>query len=188
MDHIEERNHEIEQFDTELKKYAPKKDSSKKVDELANLIHNKLDEMSDEVIMETLIKCISITQAKKMLLTYELDYYEPKKLDMTLDEFIKKSIRFLNRYQYKVGGDLFDDHEWIIHDHTSDKYNLNSNEIVIENSICRLDKYDMATAEYIVKLTQILNRLSTNVIVTTRLIVSKRDDLNWIVMKCVLKH
>lgn len=140
--------------------------TSEENEELATYLHNNFDKMDEVEMGKMLLKCFGINEIKKNLLRFELIHYsDQNNKDMTLEEFEKKALKIINRYQWKAGGFLIEDCEWIIHKVDSPRYDVKENELVFENTLDISDIKDDETDFFIKKLVNQLSSLSTNIIV-----------------------
>ena len=157
---------------------------------LAEYIHNNISHM-DSVEMKNLYA--KITGQRKMygdLLRYEL-------LNLNLDTKIsslndgKKFIsKYLKRYHLHVGGFLCEDSEWTIHTPKTNikKYPLKHNEIIFENSIKDIHKYDSNLTTYFSELLQFFKRHMDNNMSVKYYLIKHTDKICWIVLKLVCLH
>lgn len=144
----------------------------------------KIDSLTDDEIRNLFQKCYNTNKMKRELLRWELKYKKIEPRDLTLQEFIKEADFLIDRYQSKAGGSLLEDRRWILHDGKSEKYPLLENEIIFENSISAIDSYDVGTSKYIKYLVNILDKLSTQIRVSLKIIESREDSLVWVCIKC----
>ena len=94
---------------------------------LADIIHNNYDNMQLEELKSLVIKLISPNEIKSKLLKFELEHYEEKPKDLTLQEFIKEATAILLRYQHKAGGFNLEDNQWTIYTSTTKSYSILQN-------------------------------------------------------------
>lgn len=152
--------------------------------ERGEYIHKNLDMMNEQELLMIISKCISKNRLKQMLLQYELKNWIPPKKKMTLNEFAKMAHKILYRYQSRAGGFMIEDREWTLHKHGSNKYNLKKNEILFENTLSDDYRTDKETREYLFDIISLLNKLSDNITVSLHNMVSERDTIQWLMIKC----
>lgn len=145
-----------------------------------------LTALSDEDIKTVYGKIVPVSVMKKKLLELEFQNIEVKtKKEMDLKEFMEEANKLFSRYQCKAGGQLFEDYQWIKHEHLSDHYRVKKNEVFYENSIPIKFAMDQSTKDYLVRLVSLLNSLAENINVRYR--EYYKNDLKWIVIKCSLE-
>lgn len=152
--------------------------------DLALYIHTHLDTMSEQELKMIANKCIHENMLKSLVLKYEMKHWNPEKSKMTLSDFTLCAKKLLFRYQSRAGGFLLEDREWIVHSHTSKKYELKKNEIVFENTLSSDYTFDKEVREYIFDIITLLNKLSDNIKVSLHKYIADRDSLCWIILKC----
>ena len=156
-----------------LEKYKNYKNEvyTKSLDEklqLAKYIHKNYNNMDEIEMKKVVLKCLDMNDIKKILLLYELKNNPSIPKQMSLNEFKSKVVNIFNKYQSKAGGFLLEDNEWIIHDHTSSRYEVREHELLFENTINTHDMDDNDTNMYLKYLMQKLSSLSENINVELR--------------------
>jgi hypothetical protein len=166
-------------------KYNIKKSDNNSI--LVEMIHDNFNKMSDEEIKNTVTKCLGINEMKKILLDYELQniHLIPKKISM--NKFNKIAMKYLNRYQFKAGGFMFDDN-WVFYSGTLNKYKLKQNESIFENTIYENCVYMSDTYDYLSCIIKLLNSISINVKVTMHTKFYDRDKTYIVMLKCEYKN
>jgi len=136
--------------------------------ELATYIHNNYEKLSDYEIYRLVPKCLSIMQAKSIVLGYELENYieSTKKPFMKLEKSVNIIEKILNRYQLKAGGFSFEDTEWIISRYGEE--DIGKNEILLQNSVNFNKSCDTELIRFISKLEFRLNMIAENIKVDIR--------------------
>lgn len=152
--------------------------------EMGEYIHKYFDMMNEQELLMIATKCISKNKLKQILLQYELKNWIPLKKKMTINEFAKIAQKLLHRYQSRAGGFMIEDREWTLHKHGSNKYNLRKNEILFENTLSDDYRTDKETREYLFDIILLLNKLSDNITVSLHNMVSERDTIQWLMIKC----
>lgn len=151
---------------------------------IAKYIHKNYDRMDDCEKRLLLQKVLTSNRVNNELLKFELKYYQPTPVNMSLETFGKKAYRLLKRYQGKAGGFYIEDNEWALYDHTSEKYRLRKNKVIFENTIDILDSKDNETIKFIKRLVNKLNYLADNIEVSYDIIESNEDSLSRIYIEC----
>lgn len=136
--------------------------------ELAKYIHNKYDSMDENEMKCIAMKCLDISDIKKILLKYEFDFYVRKPQVLTLDEFVKEVCKMLHLYQGKAGGWLLEDDVWIVHRHNSKFHEVGVNEVLFENTVALCDVDNEELTEYLYNLTDKLSSIVSNIDVELR--------------------
>lgn len=154
----------------------------------AKYLHENMDKMDEIEMGNYLLKCIGPIEIKKQLLTFEFKNYKYELVDsMSLDEFTKKAIVLINRYQWKAGGYLIEDNEWTVYktDFENSNYNVKKYEVLFENTLDKSDLNDEETYDFINQLLKHLNSLCKNIKVEFKQEIEKRivKLLLWIVDK-----
>lgn len=147
--------------------------------QLAQYIHNNFDKMDDVEMQRLVLKCLSITRIKQILLEYELENLKPSNImaSLTLTEFIPLATKILNRYQSKAGGFCFEDNIWTLHTMQSADITLNEYTIIFENSIDKYDVDDFKTEKYISDIVYLLDNIAENIRVDVHYMKAKKDKL-----------
>jgi hypothetical protein len=155
--------------------------------QLAGHIHKKYNKMSLEEMKNIVIRCMTKNQIKRILLEFELKYYEeiPKKI--TLKKFTILAKKILDRYQCKGGGYYIEDMDWEIHTYTSENYDIKENQVLFVNSIDKMDKDDNETIAYMKRITKRINGLSEDIDVEYEFHDPEEDGINWIEIWCTDK-
>ena len=159
---------------------------------LASYIHNNFsDDTEPNTMKDTLLKCMTIKQMKKILYEYELKYYKLKDQGTSsLEEFKEQAEKIIKRYQWKGGGYYIEDIEWTVYTHaTSDGFQNNStytvkdNQILFENSVHNLNAHDNDTINYMNRLVSRLNNLASNIEVEYEFYNNDEiKDITWILL------
>lgn len=150
--------------------FQPPKNSS----EIALHILNNFDKMTEQEMKEMASKCLSLEQAKSILLSFEMEYYVQKPVpQLSLDEFTKICLSKLNRYHWKAGGFFFEDYEWGVYRYGSSKYCVEENEVLFENTVDVSDILDSNTEKYIMNLERILSSIAETITIDIR----KKDNI-----------
>ncbi len=155
---------------------------------LDTYLYENFNKMDYEEKSRILIKVLSEQQIDSYLLKYEFFNYDhtpqtPKSL--TLNQFKIISTKLLNRYQSIAGGFTIEDNNWTFHDKNSTKFNIKSNELLLENTVCECDMLDDETNQFIIRLNDIFKCLSTNLKIEFNIKQEKKliRLLIWIVDK-----
>lgn len=145
--------------------------------ELALYIANNFNKMDINEMKYIVLKCLSEQDYKRILLEYELLHQPSNQQDeiLTLDMFIEKAKKILNRYQSKGGGYKLEDIEWtIIKDDDDCVYFENT----IDSKLINDDELNI----YFDKILERLNELSMNIQV--ELILEKHKSKIVIIKIC----
>lgn len=159
--------------------------SSKQVQyntKLAKHIHDSYNKMTSNELQSTVLKCLTEKQMKHIILNFELFHHKPESKAMSLDNFTKEASRYLERYQSKAGGFLLDDISWKIHRNGSKRYDIEENEVLFENSICKKLIDDPKTRDYLEKLESFLDGLADNITVDLRFKDNREDKLSYVLI------
>lgn len=143
---------------------------------MAIYIANNFNKMDIDEMKYLVLKCLSEQDYKRILLEYELLHYPCNQQDivLTLDEFIKRAKKILNRYQSKGGGYKLEDIEWTIYEENDSVYFENT----IDSKLINDDELNV----YFDKILEKLNELSMNIQV--ELILEKHKSRVVIVKIC----
>lgn len=201
MDKLDELIHNYQKIGDDIKKYntlhqiyayknydnfnvAKKKMSSTYETELANYLHDNYDYMSKEEMCHMLIKCLNIIQVKKLLLEFEFYNYRPTPVAyMSFSEYIPICRKLLVRYQSKAAGFDLDDTEWRLYTHdVKNDYDLDSNEIIFENTINYKDNDKDENIGFFVRLENILDNIAENMDVKVTYLETDKDDKIYVVI------
>jgi hypothetical protein len=151
--------HQMEKY----KNYSPYLSSTnlQQSHEFADYIHNTYNTLSDEEIKQLTLKCLSVNDCKHLLLLHELKYHQiqPKE-HMTIDEFTKIALYYLNRYQCKAGGFFIEDTEWTVKQSQS--------EVLFENTVFYKYSNDYDTCLFLDLIINKLNSIAKNITVELR--------------------
>lgn len=159
--------------------YIDNKLSKELTDTLSNYIYNNFDKMSDEEIKNLTLKCLSLREMKRVLLSFELtNYKEDTKECMSLDTFKNYAMKLFDRYTQKAGGFLIEDNKWTIHDDKSKFHEVRKNELLFENTINIIDSENPEINNFLEKLINRLNYIAKNITVELRF---KNDNKNKII-------
>ena len=149
-------------------------------------LHNLLINISDEQLLQLYSTIINPLYIKNKLLLLDLENYVPNNNELiTKDEFISYVFQ-LFKYYNELFIEYYEDNVWIIHDKTSKKYPLKENELVFENSVSFVNNslYN-DNAEYYIKLFRNhLNKLSSKIHVSTKIIEDSDNEICWMLLKC----
>lgn len=149
-----------QKFDS-LDEINMKDDDSKK---LAQYIRDNYDTMDENEIRTIAMKCLTLSQCKKLLLSYELVNYDNNSdCKLSIDKFMKQAMKILCRYHFKAGGDLLEDDVWTIHKSDSKEYAVGANEVVFSNTIDIYDEDDKDLNYYLEQLVDKLKNIATNI-------------------------
>lgn len=153
---------------------------------IAQTIHNNIKEMSNENLLQIFNSIISADYVKQELLFYELEKYSPtEQLSFAnKDEFILLITNILSKFRNCSYGHLLEDTIWTLHDKSSSKYPVKSNELLFENSIHLNETKVDQIEEYLKLIRRYINRLSSDFKVTDRIIEDPHNDICWIILKC----
>jgi len=143
---------------------------SQESQELANYIHKNYYKMDEIELKLIALKCIDLNEVKRIILSYELKNYKPEQKNgtMSLNKFKIHAFKLFNRYQCKAGGFYIEDNEWIMHDNTSVKYEVDNNELLFENTISVVDENDNESEYFLEYLVKRLNLIADNIDVELR--------------------
>jgi hypothetical protein len=147
--------------------------------ELAKYLHQNFNTMDDEEMSIMLKKCLSTTDKKRILLEYELKYFNETPRKMTLEDYTKYVHMLLKRYSWKAGGFLLEDHEWTMENH-------GSSVVVFKNSMHREDLDNYESLMYIDRITRRLNTICGTISATFDYVAE--GSVVWITIKVVDKE
>lgn len=142
--------------------YLDEEESTTQSEQLSEYIYNNFNKMSEIELKYMINKCISKKDITKIILTYELLHYKPEPKQMALDEFIKEVSSILQRYQGKAGGYSIEDSIWAVHKRDSERYEMEDNEVVFENTLFITSERDEETALFMKRIINRLESISTN--------------------------
>lgn len=154
--------------------FGQNKEEIKKT-KLAEYIKKNYDHMDEKEMRSLVNKCLEINDVKRILLEYELQYYQEKPKEISLEKFIQKAKKILDRYQWKAGGFSMEDNEWIINTKSTDDYHLKEYEIAFENNIYEgeLESYEIQT--YLGRLVSRLSKLSNDIKIKLRYLYDEKN-------------
>lgn len=155
--------------------------------QIAQYINKNIEHMDEVERKILLMNLLDDKRIKSDLLKYELRYLNLNKKISDFDNFVNFVRDTLKRYHMSAGGYLCEDTEWNEHDHTSTKYPLKSNEVIFENSIKGIDRYDFQITTFISDLLHFLDiHRDKNMSVSYRLI-EYTDEIFWMIFKIIDK-
>lgn len=139
-------------------------DSHKKR-ELAQFLHDNYNRLDNEELKYILPKYLNPTDIRRILLDFELKYYKPPKPKnpISIPEFLKYAKYIFTRYQGKAGGYLLEDLEWAVYAEGDSKYDVNPNELVLENTMDISDYSNNELEDYLDNISVLLESLGTNI-------------------------
>jgi len=150
--------------------------------DFANYLNKNLDKCTDEELKYLCLKYIDSKKAKSILLLYELENYKEEQEEMELVDFIKYTKQIFRRYQGKASGFLIEDTEWKIYTETTNEYNLKENEILLENSINKLDIDNHDTIKFLNLIENRLQQKTSNIDVDIRINNNDGKDTAFILI------
>jgi hypothetical protein len=149
-------------------------------------IHDILNNISDNELIELYNKLINPRYIRKKILLYDLENYTPQNNEtITKNDFLTYVIQLL-KYYNDLFIEFYEDNIWIIHDKSSIKYPLKENEIVFENSISLVENssYNDRGEYYIKLIRNKLNKISSKIHISTKIIEDNNNEICWILLKC----
>jgi hypothetical protein len=149
-------------------------------------LHNVIINISDEQLLELHNTIINPLYIKNKLMLLDLENYVPDSNEsIGKDDFISYVLQ-LFKYYNELFVEYYEDTVWIIHDKTSKKYPLKENEIVFENSVSFVDNslYNDKAEYYIKLIKNHLNKLSSKIHVSTKIIEDSDNEICWMLLKC----
>lgn len=153
-------------------------------DDMAKKIFNQIDNINDDGIYDICKQCFNINQLKSKLLLFELEHYKETSVTCDLNKFKDKALSILKRYQYKAGGELIEDIDWVIHLDTSDQFNVLKNEILFVNTLPIYD-YKDDVLYYMELIKNRLDDISSNIDVKLKFKKDNSNKIYWIILKCI---
>ena len=143
-------------------------------DDITNTIHSNLDKMDTEEMKYFISKILSYNQLKMILLDYDLAEYKMTPKELNLEDFTKIAIETLNRYE-TLNNSLED--SWTVIRNTDDspEYNVKKGELLFENTLYKKNEYDVQTIDYLEKITDRLNMISTKIKAEFKVCKNKDD-------------
>jgi hypothetical protein len=152
---------------------------------LAAYIHNNITASDYNEKLLLYKKILTENRLNRELLAYELRHYQPEQVK-TFNDVVSAAEKYLARYHQLAGGFLLEDNKWNLHKHDDKivKYQLKANEVIFDNSLLGIYKYDGETISYVKALVGFLSRLSGSIRTTYKYINEPHDDIVWIVLFC----
>ncbi len=147
--------------------------------ELAEIISNGYEKMTDEEMRSIVSKCMTMKHIKHILLKHELHNKKYEIRDMNIDEFRFIIKKLLHRYQSKAGGFKFHHRIWRIVP--------NDGHINFENDIHVNNIHDYETVEYMRGLLTLFNNISKNIEVRLLTKLNDRDKNVLVILQCSYK-
>lgn len=153
----------------------------------AQYINKNINKMDDIEKKNLLLTLLDDKKVSSELLKYELKYLDLDKKISDLNEFTTFVRNSLERYHMKAGGYLCEDTEWSEFYPNSDpaKYPLKQGEVLFENSIKRVNRYDIQIVNYITDLLNFFNRHSSDTLYISYKQIASTDGIYWMVIKIV---
>lgn len=153
-------------------------------DKLASFIHRNYDKMEMTEKKHLLMRIIPDNEVNHLLLEYEMKHLSVKPRPMSLKDFEKKALKILSRYQSRAGGFSIEDREWGVHHYGSTERELRENELLFDNTICKIDLNNPETDRYLKNLEKLLNRISQDIDVEIRFKSAGKEDRDviWIMI------
>jgi hypothetical protein len=178
-------NQEFEKYIELYKQYQINLSEYKNELPSSDILHNGLVNISDEQLLQLYNTIINLTFIKNKLLLLDLENYVPDNNELiTKNDFISYVVQLFKFYN-NLFMECYEDNIWIIHDQTSKKYPLKENELVFENSISFVNDSSDDKAEYYIKLIRNhLNKLSSKIHVSTKIIEDSDNEICWMLLKC----
>lgn len=140
---------------------------------------------------DLLKQCLTIKEVRSIVLSYELRNFSFETVDnMSLVDFSKIALEFLNRYQHKAGGYMLHHHQWTLHDQTSSQrhlFQMKNNEILFVNSIDNNNEEDIETEIFIDILIDKLNTIATNIEVKQSVYEIEKSKIQYILLSAIDK-
>lgn len=150
--------------------------------DIASYIHKNINKMDDIERKHLLLKLLDNERINSDLLKYELKYLNLGKKITSMNKFVKFVDKMLKRY-HTAGGYHLEDTEWSVHHSTSTKYPLKINEVLFENSIKRVHKYDFHTRVFLNDLRHFFRiHMGKNLMISYKFI-NYTDEICWIIFK-----
>lgn len=178
--------HKFEQERHEINEYNLNNLTEKNIN-MAEYIHDNISKMGEIEMMNIHAKIIDIRKIKNDLLKYEMLNLDLGIKLSTLDECKTFVTKYLKRYHLHTGGFLCEDSDWTIHTSLSNvrKYKLKENELIFENSIKDIHKYDTQLTKYFAEILQFFKRHMNDNINIKYYLIKHSDKICWIVLKLV---
>lgn len=150
----------------------------------AYYINKNLDKLDDNEKGHLLITLLDNKKISLELLKFELKYLTLDKKISDFQEFIDFTRESLIRYHI-ISGNLCEDNEWTEFYPNSTKYSLKKGEMLFENSLKRINKYDSQIVNYIDNLLNFFKRHKTDNINIIYRHIAYNDGIYWMVFKII---
>ena len=176
--------HKLEKLNNYKNKIPRKGDKS----ELAEYIYENYEKMDDTEKSLLAIHCLDPHDIKRILLSFELENYYQPQLDksLSLNDFLVQAQKVLRKYQCKGGGFLIDDHEWTVYKYNDqNKYDMQENELILENIIHLCDKDDTELDKYLNNIGRRLDSLTNNIDIEISNVVHEKQKRIYIIIKAI---
>lgn len=139
------------------------------------------NKMTDDDLYNVYKSIVSIEKIKNELLYNELNNININKINDYDECKLFMENTFL-RYQPTIINAQLEDDEWIVHDNTSKRYPLKDGEIIYENTIKFVHKYDVNTINYLTKLhTYFNNNIDKDKLKIKLKIIDWTDKMCWVI-------
>ena len=142
------------QFDNQISDITEFKNNNT---DTAEYIHHNYHKMDEIERVHLLNKILHDKTVFAYLLKYELRNLNHGKKYRDFFQFIKFVDAAFIRYHMWAGGQLCEDNEWTKYTNSTDKYPLNSNEVIYENSIKKIYRHSLDNKLYIFDLLNFFN-------------------------------
>jgi hypothetical protein len=150
---------------------------------LGGYIKKNYDKMDMIEKKRLLTKIIPDHEVNRILLDYEMSHLTIIPKPMSLDQFEKKALKILLRYQCRAGGFYIEDREWAVYHYGSPDVQLNENEILFENTVCKIDILNPDTEHYLQNVNRILRQISNDIEIDIQVEPTTKDSsLSWVLI------
>lgn len=146
-------------------------------EQFAEYLHDNLHKMDQIEMRKIISRCFPAHRLKNLLLEFEFNNLpvHAKEQTLSLEQFSKEAEKMFIRYQSRAGGHCLEDREWIKHTTSSD-YAIREYEVLFENTVDVHDVHNLETCNYIQRLVDILDSLSTNIKVNVFYLEKKKQS------------
>ena len=188
MDYLKKSNNDNKFNNTTLKEFVRADDKTQ--NELANYIKNNLSTMDSYEIQRIHSKITTQLEMYNTLLHYELIYYNPETKISDLSDMTQLMDLTLKKFRPNIMNTCIEDSEWTIHTlDTSIKYEMLPDEVIFDNSIKTVYRYNNDTFQYLHDLKfYLLKHIDQTKLGLEMKIVESQEQISWIIYRLYKKY
>jgi hypothetical protein len=134
---------------------------------------------------DNIISKLSPSFVRSLELYDQLINIHPEKIQINdINKLSVILIDFFNKFKNTYGSSKLDDSEWSLYTCDSDKYELDKDTLIFDNSICPIHQYDSDTFNYVSSLVNYIRKLSDNIKADFKYIMDNDNYIINIIIIC----